>query len=81
LFIELKESRINISPGFPLPYILIPISDKKIKIKNHLITNEEYQKKFELSQPLGWTSFHRKRKEIIDRKSKCPFLNFCNYVL
>jgi hypothetical protein len=72
LFFELKESRIDISPGFPLTQ-LIPISDKKIKIKNHLISDEEYQKKFELSQPFGWISSYKKRKELINKKSKCPF--------
>jgi hypothetical protein len=71
-FVEFKSSRIDIAAGTPLAH-LIPLSDKKIKLKHHLVSDEEYEKLFTLSQPFGWVSSYKQRKELINKKSRCPF--------
>lgn len=71
LFLKLETQRIDIQSGVPLAQI-IPLSDKKIKLNNHLVSDEEYEKLFELTQPFGWISSYKKRKKILTKKS-CPF--------
>ena len=71
LFMKFKTCRVDIQPGTPLAQI-IPLSDKKIKLNTHLISEEEYQKMFDLTQPFGWVSSYKKRKKIINKKT-CPF--------
>lgn len=43
-FLPIKENRIEFSAGETIVHI-IPLSDKKIEIKNHLISFEEWNKK------------------------------------
>lgn len=65
----------EISIGQPLVH-LIPLSDKNLKIKNHLITQEEHTKMINLvgTSYYGW----RRKMELIFRnkkrkENKCPF--------
>jgi len=60
-----KDKNFVISAGTPLAQ-LIPMSDKKIKIKTHLVSEEEYDK---YSNPR--THFLNEYQKIM--KSKCPF--------
>lgn len=43
-FLPIKETRIELSAGETIVHI-IPLSDKKIELKNHLISLEEWNKK------------------------------------
>ena len=72
IFMEIKDIRVDIPPGFPLAHV-IPLSDKKIKIKTHLVDDNEYSKLLSSCQPFSWIGSHRKRKYLIDKKNKCPF--------
>lgn len=64
----------TIPAGQPLAHI-IPLSEKRLKIKNHLISQQEYDNMFRHSSSLyaGW----RGVKKILDRNDnrdkKCPF--------
>lgn len=75
IFIPRKSFEFEIGIGQPLVH-LIPLSDKKLKITNHIISNDEYKKKYSAvsSSFYGW----RKKMELILKrnnreKEKCPF--------
>lgn len=64
----------GIPVGQPLVHI-IPLSDKKIVVKNHLISKTEYDNMFRHSASLfdGWKSVKRMLDRNDNRKGKCPF--------
>lgn len=70
MFIK-KGSIVNFSANQPLVH-LIPISERDVKIKTHLVTPDEIMKKdYKPSQYMNQYNF---AKKVIDNKeSKCPF--------
>jgi hypothetical protein len=51
---------------------LIPLSDKNIKIKTHVVTSAELSKLN--SRPRVFTNYYNKRKKILQSNhKKCPF--------
>lgn len=72
ILIPRKQDQFIINMGTPMVHI-IPLSEKKIKHKVHLLTKGEYDKKFHAPSYsfFGW----RKVKGLIKRNEKrgCPF--------
>jgi hypothetical protein len=75
IFLPKNNYEFEISIGQPLVH-LIPLSDKNLKIKNHLVTQEEHIKMVNVVgvSYYGW----RKKMELIFRnekrkENKCPF--------
>lgn len=50
---------------------IIPLSEKELIIKNHLISLEEYASNF--SDPYTFTDAYKNIKNNIDKQEKCPF--------
>jgi len=72
-----QPNQLNVSEGTPLAYI-IPLSDKEIVIKTHLIDRQEFNKEHE---KLTFTNkyiggYKLNKKKHIEPKSKCPFKNW-----
>jgi hypothetical protein len=75
-FIAPRGRRFEMFAGQPLAHI-IPLSDKNIEIKTHVIMNNDLEglKLLNNNYPF-FNRSHRKMKKIIDgqeAKSKCPF--------
>lgn len=65
-----KGSIVKLNAGDPLIH-LIPISDKKLTIKNHILSKEEFSKKFEVEySALNYTNV-KKVKQTSEKR--CPF--------
>jgi disulfide oxidoreductase YuzD len=62
---------------FNMPLMnLFPLTDKKIKFKNHLISDGEYSNKMKLTNNITFFKKYRMIKNLVDSKekeSKCPF--------
>jgi len=71
---ENKQKNILIESGQPMVNI-IPLSERKIKIHNHLISKEEYLIKGEdFGISFAFRNKYIKRKKLMkDKESKCPF--------
>lgn len=72
-----KNTEIYFKIGQPLVHI-IPLSDKKLQIRNHLVTKEEFSKRFMnvMGSYNGWRSVFPLIKRNDQRaKEKCPFSN------
>jgi hypothetical protein len=75
VFVNKINQVIHINAGTPLAHV-IPLSDKKLKIKCHLVDQKEYDR---LDINLSYFSFTNKRKEfkkLLEKReseSKCPF--------
>lgn len=72
-FLPRSNNRVVVESGTPITHI-IPLSEREVEIKCHLISQEEYDKKF--SMDVYQNSFigkYRKKKKILDNKRKCPF--------
>lgn len=61
----------NIAFGQPLAQI-IPLSDRPLVIKHHLISNEEYVQKNSISAVTSFSNKYKKNKRILKEKG-CPF--------
>jgi len=75
VFINKNSDPFTIEGGTPMVH-LIPLSDKRIKIKNHLISLEEFDKKgipeeFSRILPNRYTRYQKASNK--DKTSKCPF--------
>jgi hypothetical protein len=68
------DTEFVIPLGLPLAQI-IPLTDKKIKLKQHLVSEIEYKKMSFHSQNsfYGWRKFVQIDKRNQKRESKCPF--------
>jgi hypothetical protein len=74
---ENKEPKcINIEAGQPLVH-LIPLTDRKVIVKNHLVSNEEWNRIFQKNNRAFFFNNHNKKRNILKNKeltnSKCPF--------
>ena len=65
-----KRSIIKLYAGDPLIH-LIPLSDKKVIIKNHLLTKEEFSKKFEVEYSA--INYNNVKQVKATPEKKCPF--------
>jgi hypothetical protein len=57
--------------GMPI-YNFFPLTDRKITIKNHLVSNEQFRKIYEKGTPFKFTREYEERKKITTAMS-CPF--------
>jgi hypothetical protein len=78
------NKKINIPPLTPLA-ILHPLTEKKIKIKNHLVDKDEWLRIFGVDRlifrrgSIDALKFYNKKKKLqesIEKKSSCPFSKF-----
>jgi hypothetical protein len=69
-----KDAEYVIPVGLPLMHI-IPLSDKTLEHKNHLVTSDELDKIISHSQSslFGWRKMVSLKKRNEERKSECPF--------
>jgi hypothetical protein len=73
IFMHQKNNQIQLDAGDPLVHI-IPLSDKRIKIKNHLVSQSEYLNiKNKSSYCSKFSKKYSFNKNIKDSKQKCPF--------
>ena len=71
MFIK-NGSVVTLNAGDPMVH-LIPISDKKIKIHNHLISDEEFGKKWRIEVFANDYFVTRVKKMKNEEPKKCPF--------
>jgi hypothetical protein len=72
-----KPKKISFILGEPA-FMLTPLTDKKIVLKHHLVSKEEYYKYDGFTDIKGWGKYEAKKniirnKERRDSISKCPF--------
>jgi hypothetical protein len=60
----------SIECGFPLVH-LIPLTEKKLIIKNHLISKDDFDQQFEP----GIVAFRHSYRKYVNAVKKCPFHN------
>jgi len=73
MLIRKQDTMFTINQGTPMAH-MVPLSDRPIKIKNHLLTGEEYFRKDRFSRPLHFENSYYKRIKILkEKESKCPF--------
>jgi len=66
-FVDVRQdNKLTIPQGTPLVRLL-PLSDKKVRIKNHLVDEAEWKKKALKNQPVKFINQYRKMAK------KCPF--------
>lgn len=71
-------SIVKFSAGDPLIQ-LIPLSEKEVDIKCHLLSDTEYQKlKKECNDRATYSGHYRNKKAFMDKQSKCPFSGWIN---
>ena len=71
-FLKTEKSLISYKFNEPLLQI-IPLTEKKIVIKNHIVSEEEY-KSLEVFSGVHFLNGYRKNRTIAENKeSKCPF--------
>ena len=76
MFVPKVASTISIDAGTPIA-TLIPLTEKDVVIKSHLISAEEWNRlNSSTSYTQSFTNFYEKRKKIIDKQSKCPMAFF-----
>ena len=69
IFFAKEKSRIELNHNDPLVH-LIPLSDKEVEIKNHLVDEKEIKKLKDVSYR---TKFHGMYRYNKDKQKKCPF--------
>lgn len=76
MFFPRENNRYEFSAGMPMVHLIPCVEDVKVKIKTHLVSKEEYNKKQNNASNINWSFKNRfqKSKKILDKKeSKCPF--------
>jgi hypothetical protein len=63
-------SIVKLDAGEPLVH-LIPLSDKKVKVRNHLLTDAEFSKRFAIEMQAS--NYNNPRNVKKPKESKCPF--------
>jgi hypothetical protein len=74
IMIPIENNEYTVPAGVPLVHI-IPLSDKRLKIKNHLISKQEYDMMSNHSTSFyeGWKSVKKLIRKNDTRETKCPF--------
>jgi len=69
-----KQENILLNSGQPLVNI-VPLSDRKLKIHTHLVTDEEFHKRSARNAQTAFSNRFQKIKKIVDNKESksCPF--------
>lgn len=71
MFLSLKEKKtFSLNAGDPMVYLL-PLSEKEIVLKHHLVSMNEFNNYFRTK--ISFLNSYRKRANIIKSKGKCPF--------
>lgn len=65
-----KNNEIKVKAGNPLAHI-IPLTEKKVNLKLHLVSNDEYDKLRQASYLFSVVNRYKKVKKI--QENKCPF--------
>tara|TARA_R110000803_G_C11970445_1_gene319669 strand:- start:59 stop:835 length:777 start_codon:yes stop_codon:yes gene_type:complete len=68
---EEKETRLYWKAGMPL-YHFIPLTDRKITLKTHLVSHEHYLRVASKNSSVSFVRHYEERKKILE-KSGCPF--------
>ena len=64
---------ISLPHGMPMAHV-VPLSERPVKIKNHLLSAQEMVKKQPMQRSVVFeNSYYKKRKLIQNKKSQCPF--------
>lgn len=76
IFINKKPDRFTIEAGTPLVH-MVPVTDKVVKLKHHLVSQQEYSKvgipdEYDMIHPERYTRWI-KEYESNNPKAKCPF--------
>jgi hypothetical protein len=73
IFVPKERQRFELEAGLPLAH-LIPLSDKQIEIKHHLISKDEFTR---MSNNIGSFKFKNSYRTMLkikeDQEPKCPF--------
>lgn len=72
IFLKKRTTQYDFEFGTPLAHI-IPLTDKKIEIRNHIISKDEYTKLDSVHTSITFLNKYRKIVEIQRQKNKCPF--------
>jgi hypothetical protein len=73
MLIKKQDTMFTIAQGTPMAH-MVPLSDRPVKIKNHLLSKEEFLHKKELSKAIHFeNSYYKKMKILQAKESKCPF--------
>ena len=74
MFVNSAEDSFMISAGTPMVYV-VPLSEKEIEVRSHLISYEEYEKKFKhySYHPKFNGSYKEKKRLLKKQERKCPF--------
>jgi len=70
-FLSKKESTLTLNAGLPLVHVT-PLTDRKIDVRNHLVSSEEYKQLRKQNYMFSFMGKHKKVKKIMSDK-KCPF--------
>lgn len=62
---------VNLPLGLPLVHI-VPLTDRTVEIKTHLVSEEEYKRKYERSLSPFFEKRYFKAKKIL-KNNKCPY--------
>jgi hypothetical protein len=73
IFLKINQSKIiNVNFKNPLAHI-IPLSDRRIEIKNHLISEEEFKNINRVPLVSFTNNYQTYKKELTKKTKKCPF--------
>lgn len=71
-----EPNLVHIEAGQPFVH-LIPLTDRDVVVKNHLVSNEEWGRIFQKNNRAFFFNNHNKKRNILKNKelsdSKCPF--------
>ena len=72
LFVKKDETQkvVRIDHGQPLVQ-LVPLTERKVELRRHLLTTEQYQKMLQMRTGIKFAGTYRRVKNIL--KGKCPF--------
>lgn len=72
MFLNLKENKTYfLKHQTPLAHI-IPLSERNVEIKNHLVSNQEFQK-ITYKHRIAFTNNYKIVSNLLKSKKKCPF--------
>lgn len=68
---EEKETEVLLAAGMPL-YHLIPLTERKITIKTHLVSDEHFNRISQINATIKFMRHYEKREKLLST-SGCPF--------
>jgi hypothetical protein len=74
LMLNVKENKKYILPVNHVMAHLTPLTEKKIDIRRHVLSSEEYNKRNnDIHSRISFTGVYSKSKKLSQKHSKCPF--------